>query len=345
MVTLLIPTHNRNSYLSRCLSYLRNSEIACSILVVDSSDDPTFFLNERIISSFSARFRINQLDCRRMEFGEKLIYALEMIKSPFVTVCGDDDFVVPSTVSECAYFLQENEEYSHAHGRILTFWEQDSISAPIRLLREYRQISNENEAFERLVSHFSDYTNNFYSVHRTHLLLRYYRDASELSIGRGLKERLIAAYDIAAGKRKMVSGLFMLRQKGLTGVDENGRRTLNDDPADEKYFEQISFGQEKYFNVLRGLFFDQLSLTDSQVNQIMVFVQMDFERWKANKTRKAVVGLRSHPVLTIPRQAYRSARDFIDTSAVLSTLRVADRNAFENAKNAICDFYASTKFR
>jgi glycosyltransferase domain-containing protein len=345
VITLLIPTHNRPSYLFRCLSFLRSAGFIHDIIIADSSDDPIFELNRKTIDALGTAFKATQLDCRRIESIRKYNYALEVIDSPLVTICGDDDFIVPSTVSECATFLKNNEDYSHSHGRILTFWERSSASAPIRLLKSYPQHANEAEILPRMKAHFSRYANNFYSVRRTEQFRRNFRRVSELNIGRGLQERMLAALDIVDGKRKMVDSLLILRQKGLTGVDENGRRTLNDDPAEQDYFDKISFGYDEYLNVLRGILQNQLSVTDSQTLEVMECVEQDFARWKARKTRKNVVGLRSHRMLTIPRQAYRFARDFMDTRTVRSTLSVMECNALDKATAAMCDFYASTRSR
>lgn len=53
MITILIPTYNRPEYLKRVLGYYADYQVACDIIVADSSSDENKELNRGAISSFS----------------------------------------------------------------------------------------------------------------------------------------------------------------------------------------------------------------------------------------------------------------------------------------------------
>lgn len=333
MVTILIPTHNRPSYLVRCIYFLSRSAVVANVIVADSSEDAVFERNSVLIDQ-SCIDKIRHLDCRGMVWSEKLKYFVSAVDTPFVVLCGDDDFVIPSAVDKCACFLNSNPDYSHAHGRILTFRERNSVDNPVESVREYPQIANEVDVFHRLVAHFSNYTNNFYSVHRTDLLLCNIGTANSLDIGRGLRERLLAVLDVSQGKRKMIPDLFMVRQKGITGVDEYGKRTLSDNPQDADYFESLSKGYGDYNNFLRMLVSDKLDGSPDQVNRIMECVERDFGAWRRMRTLGS-----SFAVDNIFRLGYRKIKQRVVTFRTLSTLSQNDINGFLLAVDALRKFY------
>lgn len=280
MITILIPTHNRSSYLSRNLNFLSGHDSIFNLVIADSSDPEFFRKNDVLVRKYSDRLNISVIDCRGMDIFSKYVFSLSRIDSQFVAVCGDDDFIVPAVAEKCAAFLAENCDYSLAQGKIVTFTEGVSINRPLNTLRYYPQMSNEMEFVDRVVAHFHDYRNSFYSVHRTELLLDNFKRVGELDIGRGLKERLLSALDSVQGKRKMFHELFLLRQKGLTGVDERGARTFKDNPADANYFNDISFGYDCYCNFLSDYISSKIRLSQDEMRRITQGVEADFSMWE-----------------------------------------------------------------
>src|SRR5690606_12641457 len=121
VLTVLIPTHNRPGYLRRCLDYLVHTAPGARVVVADSSEGVAFEQNVELVRNPSSTIRIDHIDCRGKDITEKYVYALSSIDTLFVVVCGDDDFLVYENALRCADFLRTHQDYSHAHGRIITF--------------------------------------------------------------------------------------------------------------------------------------------------------------------------------------------------------------------------------
>lgn len=285
LLTVLIPTHNRPNYFRRSATFFRANASEANLLIADSSDDSIYELNRQTIQKVAID-GLKHLDCRGMKVQDKLVYAISNITTPFVVVCGDDDFLNYQWVVRCAEFLSDNEDYSHAHGRILSFGVSNSGEA--MNVEEYAQISNEGELEERLILHFRQYCNNYYSVHRTGLFLSIIQKVLSVEMGRGLQERALAALDVCYGKRKMFDQIFLLRQKGHTGVDENGGRTLPDDPRDLNYFDVIGHGYQAYEQLIGDVLETDQGVDANGKKLILQEVLLDFERWKAKKLAKKV---------------------------------------------------------
>ncbi|MFT3848106.1 MAG: TIGR00180 family glycosyltransferase [Propionivibrio sp.] len=221
IITIVIPTHNRPNYLWRCVNYLSERAVEWPVMVVNSSDEECFRANELNINSV-ANGNFMHLDCRGMSIQEKYEYALDSITTRYLVLCGDDDFLVLPRVKECLGLLESDPDCSHAHGRIIVFWESGRFNNPIQRIREYVQSPNEGDLYERLAHHLRDYRNNFYAVHRTEDFKRAFRLTVKVSVSAELQERILAFEAVISGGRKMVDGVLMFRQKGITGVERKG---------------------------------------------------------------------------------------------------------------------------
>lgn len=330
MLTLLIPTHNRSLYLTRCLDFLYRHNDVCRLVIADSSDSDFFEKNNALVNKYAGRFDVNIIDCRGMDIFGKYIYALAGIDSEFVTVCGDDDFVVPSVAAKCAHFLSKNHDYSLAQGKIVTFVESSLTHKPLGSLRFYPQHGNERELVERVKTHFQNYRNSFYSVHRTGWLLENFRRVGGLDIGRGLKERMLSALDSVQGKRKMFSELFLLRQKGITGVDERGNRTFNDNPADASYFSDISFGYDVYADFILDYARSKENLSQDELGLIKKYVSADFSMWRGIRETKP-----KNASSMISMVGYRKIRGAIESLTVRSEVGEPGRTELGLVEEAI----------
>ena len=82
-VTIIIPTHNRNILLKRAIDYYTNFN--CNIIICDSSEIPiTDLLNQT---------NIIYLNYPNASFAKKLSKAITHVKTKFVCLSADDDFL------------------------------------------------------------------------------------------------------------------------------------------------------------------------------------------------------------------------------------------------------------
>jgi hypothetical protein len=96
---------------------------------------------------------------------DKVLWALENIATPYVAMCADDDFLIPSTVELCSMFLSENKDYCCARGRIFDFVTDKSKYFKLLPALQYRSIESDH-ASERAWLAARYYQQTFYGLFR-----------------------------------------------------------------------------------------------------------------------------------------------------------------------------------
>ena len=216
---IIIPTFNRPVYLKRILSYYSDSETAYNIIVADSSSDENKELNKKTISAVS-NLAIQYLDDypTKINSHHKLADVVNYAEGKYCLFCADDDFVTPNGINQSVDFLEQNPDFTVAHGQYIGFYLEDDD-------REKQQFcwkpvdSHESitfpEAKNRLIFHFSNYNPTIFAVHRTELLKMVYKEALKskvdpLFFGELLPSMLTLIY----GKMKRLDVLYAARDSG-----------------------------------------------------------------------------------------------------------------------------------
>lgn len=104
-LTILIPTLNRHENLARYLPYLL--AMGFIVIVADGSEKP--FL-------YSAEKNLNYFHMPNATFKERLYTLYLDVKTDFVVVAADDDFLGHNGLIACMQFLINNREYSGCQG-------------------------------------------------------------------------------------------------------------------------------------------------------------------------------------------------------------------------------------
>lgn len=108
--TLIIPTHNRHHYLKRSMAYFK--DLDANIIYCDSS-------SEKYEGELYPN--MNYLHLPDKKFAEKILFALSEIKTNFVALCADDDFIVIQSLYKGISFLNENKNYKTVVGKYISF--------------------------------------------------------------------------------------------------------------------------------------------------------------------------------------------------------------------------------
>lgn len=108
-VTILIPTHNRHGYLSRCVDWFVS--FGYQVVIADSSPVPWPQADgATCLAKYIHRpGGFDQYMC-------KICDALDQISTPYVAFCADDDFILPSGLEFSAGFLDNNPDYVFCQG-------------------------------------------------------------------------------------------------------------------------------------------------------------------------------------------------------------------------------------
>lgn len=180
-LTLIIPTYNRNYYLSRCLWYHAHFPFG-QIIVADSSPEEKKVVNrktvEKVIDKFGANILYLEYEDIDTKYGEhiypKWLDAANHAKTEFTHYCADKDFVIPTTIVDDVLYLEKNGDYSLSSGGYEKI--TDIESTPLKAIyfsRLYTYLqsccddSPCNRLSNSLIPHYKVY---IYSTYRTSAL-------------------------------------------------------------------------------------------------------------------------------------------------------------------------------
>jgi glycosyltransferase domain-containing protein len=113
--------------LRRLLRFLEALGNPYHVLVLDGSAPDNATLNARVVDEH-AQVTLRQYPSA-LHQGLRYADGLQRVATPYVAICGDDDFIVPSAVRRCVEFMDSHRSYSAAIGRVLAL--HYSLARPI----------------------------------------------------------------------------------------------------------------------------------------------------------------------------------------------------------------------
>ena len=124
-LTLVIPTYNRNYYLSRCLWYHAHFPFG-QIIVADSSPEEKKVVNRETVAkvreTFGADILYLEYEPEMEKYGGDIYRkwgdAVMHVGTAYSQICTDKEFVIPTSLVKCSYFLQNHPEYEFSDGCI-----------------------------------------------------------------------------------------------------------------------------------------------------------------------------------------------------------------------------------
>ncbi|MEA5086493.1 MAG: TIGR00180 family glycosyltransferase [Methanocorpusculum sp.] len=122
-LTLVIPTYNRNYYLSRCLWYHAHFPFG-EIIVADSSPEEKKVVNRETVAKvremFGANVRYLEYEPETEKYGGDIYRkwgdAVQHVETEYSQICTDKEFLILTTICDCISFCDENNEYIAAFG-------------------------------------------------------------------------------------------------------------------------------------------------------------------------------------------------------------------------------------
>ena len=212
-VTIIIPPHERHSYLRRVLDFIKDERV--KIIIADSSSLPYPFLEE-----LKLRKNISYFHLPKLSFTSKISKVIDKVNTPFVVLWAEDDFLNIKSLVKCTEFLQKNVDYHSCQGSYTRFIKKDD---KYEFKHTYKISDNRDinidDQFERLASFFKEYFQLFYAVHKTNNI----RDLIMYAENKGIFnmfaiEIMIAYVAIARGKHRVLPIYFSSREVIATSV-------------------------------------------------------------------------------------------------------------------------------
>jgi len=215
MVSLLVPTMNRPGFVERLLCYYAKLGFQGSICIADSSTSAEAERTKRAIAASRDSLDIIYREHPYLGAAESLQQLLDSVPTRYAALVGDDDFLVPAALQECALFLDTHPDYSAAHGvAAVVYPEAARPSEPGEWAASYypQPVLEEDHASQRLLRLLSDYSVGLFSVHRIETWRRMYKDVHIVRDKTFSAELLPCCLSAVEGAIKELDCLYLVRQ-------------------------------------------------------------------------------------------------------------------------------------
>ena len=210
--TVIIPEHNRPEHLKRLLSYYLSFGV--KVIVADSSDKELSYISEY-------KNKIEYVHTPRKPLAEKIHEISNLIRTPYVFMCANDDFVIPDTVNKIVDFLDKNPLYNSGQGIYFDFsYKNDHIEKSLLYSHIIGKDLSEDCACKRVLNLMSNYFQYYYCVYRTDIFQQTYqsvinKDGKALIHNLNLLELYISIYPLIDGNHIVLSSLYAARESIL----------------------------------------------------------------------------------------------------------------------------------
>src|SRR3989338_8876795 len=114
-VAIIIITMNRPDFILRKFRFYEMTENPHPLYILDSSNEENALKIKNYISQFNNKLEVIY---KWVPAGKDYVYQLlPLIKEKYCFHMGDDDLVIPKTISECADFLEDHPDYGTCSGQ------------------------------------------------------------------------------------------------------------------------------------------------------------------------------------------------------------------------------------
>jgi glycosyltransferase domain-containing protein len=213
MVAIIVPTMNRSGFIRRLLYYYSSCSIENTIYIADSSDDEIHIKEiKSAINNVSSKLKVVYGHFLNTNIEEAKRLILDQVIEKYASYCGDDDFLVPTTLKKCAFFLDNNPDYSNCHGTGVVFKMKDNpLYGKIQVASYYKLLSNESDDPHIRVY---DYLSNYWPIWSVRRVDEFKKTLKLLQNipSEGFREITMGCVPIIQGKTKLLDELYVLRQ-------------------------------------------------------------------------------------------------------------------------------------
>jgi len=275
-VTLVIPTYKRYPHLLRLLKFIFSYKTNIKILILDATpEDP---INEELIKL------LNEIQVKWIKFNEDVTYwervaeGSKIINTNYAVICADDDFIIPTAISQCVFFLKEHPKYSSANGFYFAhpnFNTYIKYDFAISKLYKGKKSAEYQTAVARVNAYFSGQVSSprLYSVYRTKTFKFIWNETIKYVSDWGLAEIFPTSLSYILGKSKNLPIFYASRE-------------LNESAWFDEKLHQKWFSKEKVEKCIMGLA-KHLSKIDNIDNKKSIkILQGNFNEYLNNYNNK-----------------------------------------------------------
>lgn len=210
-ITIIILSFNRQQYALRTLNYW-NEISGPKVHLIDGSRSP---INPVLLDDLTSKVNYHHMP---ENLYLRLEFSFSLIKSPYVVMQGDDEFLLPSALSKAKSFLDLNPSFISCGGQAIRFRcrEKEIFTSLAYTKHGNTDISAENSV-DRVKTVFNNYSPySIYNVTRSSAWIRGFQPVVQnynWKIGSGWEELLFEFSISYSGKIKHLPNLYWLRSE------------------------------------------------------------------------------------------------------------------------------------
>ena len=220
----------RYPFLKRLLKFYESYQTEVRLIVLDSSpEDPDD--NELKILLSQKNVTWEKYDSS-VFFTNKISEGCKHIETEYAVLCADDDFLIPTALTECVDFLKNNQDYASVHGLYFNHTNaEDSLKKGFSIgpLHQNGRSSEQELAEDRLKAYLFGETGYYpmYAVHSKELFQRIWTETNHFVFDWGLSELFPCALSFIYGKMKVLPVFYSSREPNyFTWFDEDRHREM-----------------------------------------------------------------------------------------------------------------------
>ncbi|MFN0116720.1 MAG: TIGR00180 family glycosyltransferase [Elusimicrobiota bacterium] len=211
-VTIIVSSFNRPQFLRKLCLYFIGQEEKFPVLFGDASYTEKKQSVQAIAEEFKMETRFSFHD---FESGYPLypllFELLKKVKTPYVMLLADDDFVATDFLPIGIDFLDKEPSYSLVHGNsLIAIVSSNDIP---QSTQQYSQLEQHaDDRLDRLINHLGAYSTTAFSIHRTDQMLKNFAYLINLKTDHRFSEVLESCLSVVQGKVKKMDNLFLVRR-------------------------------------------------------------------------------------------------------------------------------------
>jgi glycosyltransferase domain-containing protein len=215
---LIIPTYQGMPFVRRLLEFLEAERYPGYIVLSDNSSGE----HRRFIESCPQRYAGLWLGVQGYDFNigflDKLARTMEQLEARNVMICGQDDYVVTTTLEKLLGLIEADQGLACVRGRVARFLlrpvEKGGPQPAAKVhLNNYSMLPYEDpDPVKRVLQHMRAYTSTLYSLHRRTQLLECFRFTDAATRNIVFWQYLSSCVTVALGRVACVDEMFLARQ-------------------------------------------------------------------------------------------------------------------------------------
>ena len=214
-VAILISTRNRLSFVKCLLEYYSKLNLKHKIYIGDSSDneisEEILYYIENKYTNLDINYKVYENYRSGIADNLKVIENLtNYVSEDFISITGDDDYLIPRTVERCVKFLEENNNYISAFGNGKYIYFKKILNKNV-IEGNYNIINYEQDSgLGRLNAILQNYSVLSFGVHRTSEFKKAVKNIE--TINEAILNELSLVLSLAIlGKSKNINDNYIIR--------------------------------------------------------------------------------------------------------------------------------------